>query len=166
MPTLPSAARPRPTRLRRLTAAALDALIAIGISLLLSVPAGNGELRIRLFGGGLLLGALFVLGRDALPGGLLNRASPGKAVMGLQALRRDGSPLDFSRSVQRNMPLAGALLVPGLITLATGYHGFPFSTLLIWGSLGPVVLEAALVLIDPVGRRIGDRWADTRVRVT
>ena len=59
--------------------------------------------------------------------------------------------------------MGGAVGVWALLYLAGGYRGIPFGEIVLGLAALVVVAEAVLVAIDPVGRRIGDRIAHTRV---
>ncbi|BAS29313.1 RDD family protein [Limnochorda pilosa] len=139
---------PKADLIRRFVAAVLDGVVA-----------GVLNLAIPLLGG--LLGAAYILFKDALPYEVTrNRAyanqSIGKRAAGLEVALLEGhGPMSWGLSAQRNWPLAiGAVL--GAIPLA----GWVLGPVL--GSLIGLV-EALLIVIDPDGRRLGDRMAETQV---
>ena len=152
----------RPVRVRRFAAAFLDGALALTLAL---VPAAltPGALKGRMFGVGLLLGAVYLLLRDGLPYAEWGARSLGKRWLGLRPYRLGGVGLTWASSARRNATVGGAFAVWAMIYLAGGFRGVPFGGLLMWAAVAVVAVEAVLVAIDPVGRRLGDRIADTRV---
>lgn len=152
----------QPVRARRFAAAFLDAALALLIAL---VPAAltPGVLKGRMFGVGLLLGAAYLLLRDGIPYAEWGARSLGKRWLGIRPYLPRGGELTWPVSARRNATVAGAALVPALIFLVGGYKLVPFADVLIGLALLVVAAEAALVAVDPVGRRLGDRLAQTRV---
>ena len=152
----------RPIRVRRFAAALLDGALALTLAL---VPAAltPGALKGRMFGVGLLLGAAYLLVRDGLPYAEWGPRSLGKRWLGLRPYRLGGEALTWAASVRRNATVGGAFAVWAGVYLAGGFRGVPFGGLLLWAAVAVVVAEAVLVAIDPVGRRLGDRLARTRV---
>ncbi len=152
----------RPVRTRRIAAALLDALLALLIAL---VPAAltPGVLKGRMFGVGLLIGAAYLLLRDGIPYAQWGARSLGKRLLGVRPYRIDQGPLDWASSARRNATVGGAALVWSLLYLAGGYRGIPFGEFVLYAAGAVVVVEVVLVAIDPVGRRLGDRYAGTRV---
>ena len=149
-------------RIRRIAAAFLDAVLALTLAL---TPAAltPGALKGRMFGVGLLLGAAYLLLRDAIPYAEWGPRSLGKRWLGIRPYLPYGGTLDWQVSARRNATVAGALLVWALLYLAGGYRGIPFGEIAQWLAALVVVAEAVLVAADPAGRRIGDRIAGTRV---
>ena len=151
----------QPPRLRRFAAATLDGAIAFALALL---PAALAPApKTRAFGVGMLIAAAFVLLRDAIPYGEYGARSLGKRWFGMRPYLVSGDAMDAGASVRRNATLGGALALVGVLKLAGGARGLPFDGVLIALAVGLVAVEALLVGIDPVGRRIGDRIAQTRV---
>ena len=151
----------QPTRLRRFAAAVLDGGIAFGLALL---PAALAPApKTRAFGVGMLIAAAFVLLRDAIPYGEYGARSLGKRWFGLRPYLMSGDPMDTRASVRRNATLGGALALVGALKLIGGARGIVFDGILIGLAVALVAVEALLVTVDPVGRRIGDRIARTRV---
>ncbi|MDT0632407.1 RDD family protein [Rubrivirga sp. S365] len=152
----------RPVRVRRFAAAFLDGALALTLAL---VPAAltPGAFKGRMFGVGLLLGAAYLLLRDGLPYAEWGPRSLGKRWLGLRPYCVGGAALTWEVSARRNATVGGALAVWALIYLAGGFRGIPFGGFLLWAAVAVVVIEAVLVAIDPVGRRLGDRIAQTRV---
>ena len=152
----------RPVRVRRFAAAFLDGALALTLALVpaaLTPGAGKG----RMFGVGLLLGAAYLLVRDGLPYAEWGARSLGKRWLGLRPYQLGGGGLTWAASVRRNATVGGAFAVWAVIYLAGGFRGVPFGGLLMWAAVAVVAVEAVLVAIDPVGRRLGDRLARTRV---
>ena len=152
----------RPVRLRRIVAALLDAGLALILAL---IPAAltPGVLKGRMFGLGLLIGAAYLLLRDGIPYAEWGARSLGKRWLGIRPYRIDQDPLDWQASARRNLTVGGAVVVWSLLYLAGGYRGIPFGDLVLYAALAVVVVEVLLVAVDPVGRRLGDRFAGTRV---
>lgn len=152
----------QPVRVRRFAAAFLDAALALLLAL---VPAAltPGVWKGRMFGVGLLLGAVYLLFRDGIPYAEWGARSFGKRWLGIRPYLPHGGDLTWQISARRNATVGGAALVPALIFLVGGYKLVPFANVIIWLSILVLVAEAALVAVDPVGRRLGDRLADTRV---
>ena len=152
----------RPVRVRRYAAALLDATIALTLAL---TPAAftPGVLKGRMFGVGLLLGALYLFARDGIPYAEWGARSLGKRWLGIRPYRVDSEPITLATSARRNLTLGGAMVIWALLYLAGGYRGIPFGEFVLYGAVAVVAFEALLVLVDPVGRRLGDRLARTRV---
>ena len=160
------ATRTRSVLVRRAAAFVLDMTFALAISLSFAVSTVHKE---RFFGAGLLLGGLYLLFRDGLPLAKLRGRSIGKRMLWLLPIRLGGSTMDWKASAKRNWTIALVLLFPGLANLTMGYR-----QIVLAGNIGVndallaaftllAVIEALLVLVDPVARRIGDRMANTRV---
>ena len=157
MPT----ATARPVRVRRLAAGLLDGALALVAAL---APAALSPVwKGRLFGLGLLVAAAYLLLRDGIPYAEWGPRSLGKRWIGLRPYRTDGLEMTRAVSARRNATIGGAALVWAAIYLVGGFRGVPFGGVLLWASAGVVAVEAALVLFDPAGRRLGDRLAETRV---
>ena len=165
-PSVPSlATRTRSVLLRRAAAFSLDLVFGVLVALLFALVPLD---RFRFFGAGLILGGLYLLFRDGLPGGLRGR-SLGKRLLGLQPIRLGGRLVDLAASARRNWTVALLLLLPGLADVVLGGRqvvlmgniGLADLLMLVGGGL--VVIEGLLVLVDPVARRVGDRLAKTRV---
>ena len=102
--------------------------------------------------------ALYLLIKDGMPLPPLDFKSIGKKIVGLHVeVESTGvSHLDPQASILRNvLPVAGLLVFP-LIYMASAPAAFVVAI------LAPVV-ELAILLRDPNGRRIGDRMAGTKV---
>lgn len=152
----------RPVRVRRFAAAFFDASLALLLAL---IPAAltPGVMKGRMFGVGLLLGAAYLLLRDGIPYGEWGARSLGKRWLGIRPYLPRGGDLGWAASARRNATVAGAAVVPAVMFLVGGYKLVPFADVILGLALLLVVAEAALVAIDPVGRRLGDRLAGTRV---
>lgn len=154
--------RARPVRVRRFAAALLDGTLALLLAL---IPAAfvPGALKARVFGVGLVLGAAYLLLRDGLPYAEWGARSLGKRWLGIRPYRVTGEPMSWAASARRNATVAVPAVIWAVTYLVGGYRGIPFGGLVVGAALLVVAAEAALVAVDPVGRRIGDRWARTRV---
>lgn len=151
----------QPTRIRRFAAAALDGGVALALALL---PAALAPApKDRAFGVGLLIAAAFLLLRDAVPYGEYGARSLAKRWFGMRPVPMSGAPMDVMASMRRNATLGGAIGFIGILKLVGGPSGVMFDGILISLALGLIVVEILLMGIDPVGRRIGDRIARTRV---
>lgn len=152
----------RPVRVRRFAAAFLDGALALTLAL---VPAAvtPGAMKGRMFGVGLVLGAAYLFLRDGIPYAQWGARSLGKRWLGIRPYQLGGEALTWASSVRRNATVGGAFAVWAVIYLAGGFRGIPFGGLLMWAAVALVAVEAVLVAIDPVGRRLGDRFARTRV---
>lgn len=155
-------ASPRPVRVRRAAAALIDAALAFTIAL---VPAAftPGVAKARVFGVGLLLGAAYLLLRDAIPYAEWGARSLGKRVIGIRPYRVGAVPMSLGTSLRRNATVAAAVGVPALMYLAGGYALIPFGDWIVRLCVLLVAAETLLIAVDPLGRRLGDRWASTRV---
>lgn len=151
----------RPVRVRRLAAAFLDGVLALVVALVPAalVSVGKG----RLFGVGLLIGAVYLLLRDALPYAEWGPRSLGKRWIGLRPYQTDGLDVTWSVSARRNATVGGAALLWAVVYLIGGALTGPIGRALLWVGAAVVLVEAALVLFDPAARRLGDRLARTRV---
>jgi uncharacterized RDD family membrane protein YckC len=157
MPT----ATARPVRVRRLAAALLDGALALVVAL---APAAASPVdKGRLFGVGLLLGAAYLLLRDGVPYAEWGPRSLGKRWIGLRPYRTDGAAVTWAVSARRNATVGGAALLWAVVYLVGGVLTGPVGRALMLVAAVVVAVEAALVLLDPAARRLGDRLAGTRV---
>lgn len=149
-------------RLRRFAAAFLDMAIAMTFAL---VPAAltQGPAQGRVFGSGLLVGAVYLLFRDGIPFAEWGARSLAKRWLGIRPYPISGEPMTWMISVRRNATIAACFGIPAVVYLIGGHKGVPFGDWIILATLLVVAGEAALVAIDPIGRRIGDRLARTRI---
>ncbi len=109
---------------------------------------------------GWLVAAAYALVKDALVFELTKDAkwknrSIGKKLMGLQVANLGGGDVNMLLSAKRNITLA----IGSIIAVV------PFVGLVIGGPIGGVLalIEVLLVLTDPGGRRLGDKFANTQV---
>lgn len=109
---------------------------------------------------GALVGAAYTLTKDALVYEITRDAqwknrSIGKKLLGLEVVSLGGGDIDLVGSARRNITLAAGsfLAVIPVVGWAAGA--------VVGGILG--ILETVLVLVDPQGRRMGDRLANTQV---
>ncbi len=134
--------------LRRFLASLVDGLIAAIPAALLPVVIGP------------LMAGLYYLLKDGLVYELTKREewrgrSIGKKLFNLQVVLVGGGRVDLVVSAKRNLTLSiGTLLAT--IPLLGWVVGFVLDLVL-------TVIEVILVVADPAGRRLGDRWAGTRV---
>ncbi len=146
---------------KRFVAALIDGLIVYALALVLSF-GGRGTL----YGLGMLVGAGYYLVRDGLALDFMDGRSIGKKVMKLRPIRLDGGVMDVSTSIRRNWPLAVGSILWGIASLTGGLGMFFLAgglAIIAWiGSLLGLV-EGILVLTDAEGRRIGDKFAGTKV---
>jgi uncharacterized RDD family membrane protein YckC len=104
---------------------------------------------------GALVGAAYLLVRDGLEFDFMKQRSIGKQVMKLRPVRLDGGPMDIVTSVKRNLPFAIGPVI--MIIPILGWIIGPVIAMIIG------VIEVVLVLTDAEGRRLGDKFADTKV---
>jgi len=109
---------------------------------------------------GALVGAAYTLTKDALVYEITRDAqwknrSIGKKLLGLEVANLGGGDIDLVTSAKRNITLAlGTLL--GVVPLVGWVAGAVVGCIL-------GIIEIVLVLVDPQGRRLGDRLANTQV---
>jgi len=137
---------PKADLVSRFLAALIDGIVAGVLSLVPLV--------------GFLAGGVYTLTKDGIMYELTKNLeykgrSIGKKLLRLTVVRLDGGPVDLRVSAKRNLTLALGGLI-GIVPLLGWVIG-PFVSLV----LG--VVELLLVLGDPLGRRLGDKWAGTQV---
>ncbi|BCV25981.1 RDD family protein [Gelria sp. Kuro-4] len=137
---------PKADLVSRFLAALIDGIVAGVLSLVPLV--------------GFLAGGVYTLTKDGIMYELTKNPeykgrSIGKKLLRLTVVRVDGGPVDLRVSAKRNLTLALGGLI-GIVPLLGWVIG-PFVSLV----LG--VVELLLVLGDPLGRRLGDKWAGTQV---
>ena len=133
---------------KRAVAALIDGVIASVLSW--AIPGIGG-----------LVGGAYILLRDGFDFDFMKHRSLGKQVMKLRVVRDDGRPMDLATSASRNWTLSLGLIISVLALIP------------ILGRLGAItvaliapiisIIEAALVLMDGEGRRLGDRTGGTKV---
>lgn len=126
---------------KRIIAAIIDGVIA-GVAGFIPIIGG-------------LAGAAYMLIRDGLEVDFMDQRSLGKKVMKLRPVRIDGQPMDLVTSVKRNIPFAIGPLI--MIIPILGWIIGPIVAMIIG------IIEIILVLTDDEGRRMGDRFAETKV---
>ena len=148
---------------KRFLALLIDGLIVMALSFILGMAG-------RTFSGlGLLIGAAYILLRDGLAFEFMNGRSIGKKVMKLRPIRLDGGIMDINTSIRRNWPLVLSSIIMGIASVSFGIGMFAIAALLgIIGWFASLLglVEAILVLTDSEGRRIGDKFAGTKVIVS
>jgi len=148
----PASAAPAPVPAKadlgkRFIAALIDGLLAGGVSL---IPFIGG-----------IIGAAYILVRDGLEVEFMDRRSIGKKLLKLRPVRLDGQPMDVTSSLKRNFPLCiGAV---GAIFMIIPLLGWIVAILLGLVAIVVAIIEAVLVLTDAEGRRMGDKFAGTKV---
>jgi len=166
---------------KRLTAAAIDILVCIGIgiaffvlSLIVGLAIGMASSSAASYAGRVfnLISALvmlgYILGRDLLFEG----RSLGKKTQDLRVVGASGGVVTLAESVRRNALFAiGSVLV----TVSTVFQLLPcigdavaclLTPLMLLGGIaafGAAILEIVMIIQDPAGIRIGDKFARTRV---
>ena len=143
----PEAAQtPRADLGKRFLAALIDAVITVVISF---VPLVGG-----------LAASAYWLVRDGMELEFMDRRSIGKKVMKLRPVTLDGSPMDLVTSAKRNWIFA----IGGIAQLfAVTIIGIVIAIPLAMAAIALGLIEIVLVLTDPEGRRLGDKWAGTKV---
>lgn len=132
---------------KRIVAGAIDAAIAIVVSF---IPGIGG-----------LLAIAYWLVRDGFDFEFMDQRSVGKKLTELRPLREDGLPMDLETSIKRNWMFAISGLAPILFMIP--FLGLLLVPLLIIASIAIAAIEIFLVVVDPDGRRFGDKYAGTRV---
>jgi uncharacterized RDD family membrane protein YckC len=132
---------------KRLLAGLIDGVLCALVSL---VPVLGG-----------LVGAVYVVVRDGVDVEFMKRRSIGKQAMKVRAVRLDGQPMDLATSVKRNFPFMVGLI--GLPFVVIPILGWGIAALLGVAQLVISIIEVVLVLTDPEGRRMGDKFAGTKV---
>ena len=110
---------------------------------------------------GWLAGAAYWLVRDGLDLDFMDRRSIGKKVMGLRPVTLDGSPMDLVASARRNWTLALGGVASFLVAIP--FLGWLIAIPVALAALAVGVAEIILVLVDPRGRRLGDRTGNSLV---
>jgi RDD family len=134
---------------KRVIALVIDSVIAMVVGF------------IPLIGG--IIGALYMLLRDALPVEALNYKSLGKKVINLKVVMVDdpSAKPDYAASAKRNWMFA---LGPIMMFLAfIPILGWILDILLLIGLLVIGIIETVKVFTDPKGIRMGDNMAGTMV---
>ena len=131
---------------KRFIAAIIDAVIAVFVGF------------IPIIGG--LIATAYWLVRDGLDVDFMDHRSIGKKVMKLRPVTLDGAPVDIMTSMKRNWMFAlsgvAQLLAYTIIGLLIA---IPLAMLVFL--IG--IVEVILVLTDSEGRRLGDKFAKTKV---
>jgi uncharacterized RDD family membrane protein YckC len=90
----------------------------------------------------------------------MDRRSIGKRLVKIRPIRIDGAPMDIATSMKRNWMFAlGGISQLLAITIIGLVVAIPLA--LVAFVIG--IVEIVLVLVDPDGRRLGDKLAVTRV---
>jgi hypothetical protein len=110
-----------------------------------------------------IIGALYMLFRDALPIEALEYKSIGKKLLKLSVVKNDGSSgrIDYATSAKRNWMFALGPIM--LFLLFIPILGWILDILIAIGSFVLVIIELVKIFSDDQGLRLGDKMADTRV---
>ncbi len=127
---------------KRFVAALIDGVLSSVVGMVIPVVGG-------------LVGAAYMLVRDGLDVDFMKERSLGKQFMKLRPVRTDGKPMDIATSVRRNIPFAIGPLI--MVIPILGWVVGPIVALAI------AAIEVVLIVTDPEGRRLGDKFADTKV---
>jgi len=116
---------------------------------------------IPLVGG--IIGALYMLLRDALPIEALGYKSIGKKLLNLSVVKADGSPgrIDYAASAKRNWMFALGPIMMFLVFIPV--IGWILDILIAIGCFVLVIIELIKIFSDEKGIRLGDKMAGTRV---
>ena len=142
-------AREKADPVKRIIAVVIDGVVAAVVGL---IPFAGG-----------ILGALYMLLRDALPIEAFEYKSIGKKLLKLSVVRTEGPPsrIDYGTSAKRNWMFAlGPVIVFFLIIPVVGWV---LDILIGTACLILMVIEFIKVISDEQGIRLGDRMAGTRV---
>jgi uncharacterized RDD family membrane protein YckC len=131
---------------KRFIAVVIDAVIAMVVGF---IPIVGG-----------LIAAAYWLVRDGLDIEFMDHRSLGKKVMKLRPVTLDGEPLDIAGSAKRNWMFAlGGIAQMFAFTIIGLVIAIPLAFVAFL--LG--ILELILVIVDPEGRRMGDKIAGSKV---
>ena len=99
--------------------------------------------------------------RDGLDVEFMDRRSIGKKLINLRPVRDDGLPMDIETSIKRNWVFAIGGLVGFLAAIPLiGWLLLPFAII---AAITIGAVEIFLTVVDPEGRRFGDKFAETKV---
>jgi len=110
---------------------------------------------------GWVIAPAYWLLRDGLDVEFLDRRSLGKKLTKLRPVRDDGLPMDIETSVKRNWVFVIGGMVP--ILAAIPILGWLLLPLAIIAGIAIGAVEIFLAVVDPEGRRFGDKFAGTKV---
>ena len=131
---------------KRFIAAIIDAVIAMVVGF---IPVIGG-----------LIATAYWLVRDGLDIEFMDHRSIGKKLVKLRPVRLDGQPVDIVTSMKRNWMFAlGGVVQLFAFTIIGLIIAIPLAFLVML--IG--IVEVVLVLTDSEGRRLGDKFADTKV---
>ena len=104
---------------------------------------------------GWLAGAAYWLVRDGLALDFMDHRSVGKKIMGLRPVTLDGAPMDLVASAKRNWTLALGGVASFLVAIP--FLGWLIAIPVALLALAVGLAEMVMVMVDPQGRRLGDR---------
>lgn len=140
---------------KRIVAAIIDAIPAVIVGFVFGlIPIIGGII------GGLLAGGWWLV-RDGLDVDFADKRSLGKKLMKLRPVRLDGQPMTMDVSIKRNLPLAVYCI--GYVLWVVPVLGWILSIPVFGIGVVISIIEAVLALTDPEGRRMGDKYAGTKV---
>jgi hypothetical protein len=110
-----------------------------------------------------IIGALYMLFRDALPIEALEYKSIGKKLLKLSVVKTEGSPgrIDYATSAKRNWMFALGPIMMFLLFIPV--IGWILDILIGIGCFVLVVIELVKIFSDKQGLRLGDKMAGTMV---
>lgn len=110
-----------------------------------------------------IIGALYILLRDALPIEALEYKSIGKKLLKLSVVKTEGPPgrIDYGTSAKRNWMFALGPIMMFLMFIPI--IGWILDLLIGIGCLVLVIIELIKIFSDKQGIRLGDKMAGTRV---
>ncbi len=140
---------------KRIVAAIIDAIPAVVVAVVLGLIPFIGGIVAGLVAAG------WWLVRDGLDLEFADKRSVGKKLMKLRPVRLDGQPMTMEVSIKRNLPLV--VYCVGYLFWVVPVLGWLVSIPVFALGTVVVIVEAVLALTDPEGRRMGDKFAGTKV---
>ena len=137
----------KPDMSKRAIAAIIDCVAAVLVGL---IPIVGG-----------LIATAYWLVRDGLDIEFMPHRSIGKKLVGLQPVTLDGRPVDIETSVKRNLPFAVGGIAQVLLFIPI--IGWILMIPVVLVALGLGLMELFLVITSEDGRRMGDKFANTKV---
>ncbi|MBW2094124.1 MAG: RDD family protein [Deltaproteobacteria bacterium] len=147
--TAPNSTQAKADPVKRIIAMVIDGVAAMIVGF------------IPLVGG--VIGALYMLLRDALPIEALEYKSIGKKLLKLSVVKPEGPAgrIDYGTSAKRNWMFALGPIMMFLLFIPV--IGWILDILIGIGCFVLVIIELIKIFTDPQGRRLGDKMADTVV---
>jgi uncharacterized membrane protein len=147
--SIPNTAPVKADPVRRIIAIVIDGVAAAIVGI---IPFVGG-----------IIGALYMLFRDALPIEALEYKSIGKKLLKLSVVRTEGSAsrIDYGTSAKRNWMFALGPVMMFLLFIPI--VGWVLDILIGIACLVLVIIELVKIFSDPQGLRLGDKMAGTKV---